>query len=65
LKAQGYTPVFLFLREDNLPAAMTACRNGGWDIYIGKASFDFILDISGFDLGHYLTERAKGFLVVR
>lgn len=65
LREHGYKPVFLFLREDNLPAAMTACKAGTWEIYIGKQSFDFIKDISGFDLEGYLTRKAKAFLVVR
>ena len=42
LREHGYTPVFLFLREDNLPAAMTACKKGTWDIYIGNESFEFM-----------------------
>ena len=29
----GYKPVFLMVRDDNLPAAMTAIRQGGWTVY--------------------------------
>lgn len=65
LRANGYTPVFLFLREDNLPAAITACQNGGWEIYIGQDSFDFIQRVSGFDMKDYLTRKARAFLVNR
>lgn len=65
LRELGYEPVFLFLREDNLPAAMTACQSGTWTIYIGKQSFNFIKEISGFDMENYLTRKAKKFLVVR
>ncbi|MDP0589471.1 MAG: hypothetical protein QS748_09905 [Candidatus Endonucleobacter bathymodioli] len=65
LKNLGYTPVFLFLREDNLPAAMTACQNGGWSIYIADQSFDFIQEISGFDMKTYLTMRSLQFSVNR
>lgn len=65
LRERGYEPVFLFLREDNLPAAMTACRRGNWNIYIGRQSFDFIKNISGFDMEDYLTRKASAFLVVR
>lgn len=65
LRENGYTPVFLFLREDNLPAAMTACQRGGWDIYIGQDSFDFIQRVSGFDMKDYLTRKARAFLVNR
>jgi len=65
LRGQGYEPVFLFLREDNLPAAMTACEIGTWKIYIGKQSFDFIKEISGFNMEDYLKKKAGAFLVVR
>lgn len=65
LREQGYVPVFLFLREDNLPAAMTACERGTWEIYIGKNSFEFIRKISGFDLEEYLVKKGKEFLVCR
>jgi len=65
LRKNGYIPVFLFLREDNLYAAMTACKVGTWDIYIGKDSFKFIEKMSGFDMEDYLTKRANGFLVKR
>ena len=50
LKQNGYRPVFLFLREDNLPAAITACRAGGWCVYTGKATFDYLQQKTGFDL---------------
>lgn len=65
LREHGYEPVFLFFREDNLPAAITACRNGGWSIYIGKQSFDFIKNVSGFDMENYLIKRANAFRVAR
>lgn len=65
LRQHGYEPVFLFFREDNLPAAMTACRSGTWSIYIGKHSFEFIKNISGFDIENYLIKRANAFRVVR
>ncbi|HCM0814591.1 MULTISPECIES: hypothetical protein [Vibrio] len=65
LKEHGYDPVFLFLREDNLPAAMTACRVGEWQIFVGKQSFDFIKEISGFDMEKYLSKRALTFAVNR
>lgn len=65
LQMRGYEPVFLFLREDNLPAAMTACRSGNWTIYVGKDSFDFIKKISGFDIQDYLIQRARAFHVKR
>jgi len=54
LTEQGYRPVLLILREDNLSAAITACKVGGWKIYTGKASFEYIKNKTGFDLEQYL-----------
>ena len=65
LRERGYQPVFLFLRDDNLPAAMQACRQGGWDIYIGQESFDFIKSLTGFDLKEYLIRKAGAYPVNR
>jgi len=65
LSDKGYTPVFLFLREDNLPAAITACRKGGWAVLCGQDSFDFILDKTGFDFKQFLIEHAKEYDVGR
>ena len=42
LTDMGYIPVFLILRSDNLTAAMTAAKAGGWQIYTANDSFDFI-----------------------
>jgi hypothetical protein len=63
LKNNGYIPVFLFLREDNLPAAMTACQTGGWTIYTGDNSFEFIKQISGFNIKNYLISNANKFKI--
>lgn len=65
LTNEGYTPVFLFLREDNLSNAITACVNGGWTILKGKQSFEFIKEISGFDIEQYLISRSNSFLINR
>ena len=65
LRNYKYEPVFLILRQDNLPAAMTACQVGTWKVYTGDASFDFIQTISGFDLKSFLTERVGEFPVYR
>lgn len=63
LKSHGYTPIFLFLREDNLQAAMTACKTGGWEIYTGDSSFEFIKNISGFDIKNYLISNINKFKI--
>ena len=54
LSTVGYRPVFLIVREDNLPAAMKACEAGGWTVYTAQASFDYIIDKTGIDLKRFL-----------
>ena len=54
IKDAGYEPIMLFLREDNLPAAMTACKHGGWTVLIGKDCFDFIKKETKFELDVFL-----------
>lgn len=44
------TPVLLFLRTDNLDAAITACKKGGWTILQGSDSFNYIKDKTNIDL---------------
>ena len=61
LKEKGYKPIFLFLRQDNLPAAINACIVGGWEIKTGLESFDFIKKHSKFDLKKYLENRSHHF----
>ncbi len=50
LKERGFRPVLLIVREDNLTAAITACTTGGWTVLQGQATFDYIKQLSGFDL---------------
>ena len=54
LKEMGYNPVFLILRNDNLPAAITAAINGGWQVISYKDAFNFIINYSGVDIVQYL-----------
>jgi len=65
LREKGYTPVFLILREDNLSAAMTACRAGKWEVYTGDATFDFITDLTGFNIKDFLESRRSLFNFTR
>ena len=65
LRERGLTPVFLILREDNLAAAMTACRAGGWEVNTGAQSYAFIKSVSGFDLERFLANRKGEFAVSR
>src|SRR5258708_1575870 len=59
LKARGYRPVLLIVREDNLKAAITACITGGWTVLQGQGSFDYIKGLSGFDLRAWLESCKK------
>ena len=65
LRDQGYEPIFLILREDDLPAAVTACRAGTWNILTDGASFDFIRSHTDFDLHIFLSQIAGDFQVDR
>jgi len=63
----GYRPVLLLVREDNLPAAMSAFRKGQWEIYQGDESFEYIEDKTGFDLKQWLLDikEASDFVISR
>ncbi len=65
LRQEGYEPILLILREDNLPAAIKACEVGTWTIYTGDQSFNFIKEISNFDFKQFLIERKGDFPVQR
>lgn len=65
LRDQGFEPVFLILRDDNLPAAIQACNVGTWRVLTASDSFEFIKEISGFDMESYLKERTGAFAVTR
>ena len=65
LRNLNYEPVFLILRQDNNPAAITACQVGTWKVYTGDDSFEFIKTISRFDLKSFLIEKVGEFPVYR
>lgn len=65
LRQNGYEPIFIILREDNLPAAITACQAGTWNVYTGDDSFEFIKNLSSFDLKNFLIKRAGAYPVNR
>lgn len=54
LSDKGFQPVLLIVRRDNLGAAITACRAGGWSVLQGQESFDYIRERSQFDLKAWL-----------
>lgn len=65
LKNAGYEPVLLIVREDNLPAAITACKEGGWTLLTGDSTFRYITQLTGFDIKDYLKAKAKGYALGR
>lgn len=65
LREMSHEPVFLILRTDNLPAAITACRAGTWQVLTAMESFQFIEAHTGFDLYHFLSQIRGDFQVER
>ena len=65
LREEGYEPVFLILREDNLSAAIQACNIGTWSVLSGSQSLNFVKKYSGFDLEAFLKKSATNFPVNR
>jgi hypothetical protein len=65
LREQGFEPILLILRTDNLPSAITACRAGSWQVYIGEEVFNFIKEHTQFDLLAYLTQKGGDYTVDR
>jgi hypothetical protein len=67
LSERGYRPVVLLLREDNLPAAITACVTGGWTVFAGKNTFEYIRKEADFDLAEWLRvcESSGEFFITR
>ena len=61
LRENELEPLLLILRLDNLPAAITACRVGGWTVLQGPESFAFLEAETGVDLRTILEERAGRF----
>jgi hypothetical protein len=65
LRTKGFRPVFLIVRDDNLPAAITACRAGDWDVRTGNTTFEYVQEHTKFDLKGFLEERALRFRIER
>jgi hypothetical protein len=63
LEDLGYRPVLLILREDNLPAAITACLTGGWTVMTGSESYEYLREITGFDLQSWLKGRRDHYIL--
>jgi hypothetical protein len=63
LKNRGFSPVMAIVRTDNLAAALQQGRNGGWTIYQGKQTFDYIRKLTGVDLQQWLEKHIGRYLV--
>lgn len=57
LTNRGYKPVLLILRTDSLPQAINACIVGGWRVLSGQDAFDYLSEITNFDLQAWLKAR--------
>ncbi|SFC78485.1 hypothetical protein [Flavobacterium phragmitis] len=56
---EGYRPVFLFLRTDNLPSALSKMDKGGWVRYSSDETFEYIKGKTNFDLKEWLLKLEK------
>lgn len=65
LRSKSFEPVLLIVREDNLDAAITACNAGGWTVTTGPRSFEYLMQLTGFDVRGFLLQRAHAFPVSR
>lgn len=65
LRDQGYNPVLLILRDDNLSAAITACKVGGWQLIVGKDCLNYIEKKTGFDIEKFLLTTKEEFHIIR
>jgi hypothetical protein len=65
LQENGYEPILLIIREDNLPAAITACKVGGWNIFTGDLTYAYIKEQTGFDIKTYLQAKALEYRIFR
>ncbi|MBI3653741.1 MAG: restriction endonuclease [Acidobacteria bacterium] len=65
LRKNGYEPVLLIVREDNLQAAITACKTGGWTVFTGDMTYGFIKELTGFEIKAFLQAKALEYKVLR
>ncbi len=59
LQERGYSPTVLILREDNLLPAINSFRKGGWSVYTGDGTFQYIQTETGFDVESWLNVVAE------
>ena len=56
LTQKGYHPIMLLVRNDNLVNAVSAAKSGGWTIYTGKESFEYIKNKIGVNIEEIIYE---------
>ncbi|MDB9316037.1 hypothetical protein PN462_23200 [Spirulina sp. CS-785/01] len=61
LKAEGFNPILLIVRTDNLDAAIQACQVGGWEIKVGSDAYQYLENKTQFNLQTWLRERRDRF----
>lgn len=64
LTEEGFTPVLLIVRNDNLPQAIAACRAGGWEIYAGWDAYHYLQNLTQFDLQSWLQQQRDRFSII-
>jgi hypothetical protein len=65
LREEGYRPVLLILREDNLSAAIKACEVGTWHVLTGEDSLNYIAQQTGVDVKTFLYQFGDAFKINR
>jgi hypothetical protein len=65
LRVATLRPVLLILRNDSLPQALSSCLAGGWTIYAGNNAYQYIYELTQFDLHDWLQQRRNCFAVAR
>lgn len=58
-----YIPILLIVRNDSLHQALKACENAGWLIKSGNDTYEYIEEMTGFDLKLWLKQRKNYFSV--
>ncbi|MFN0201255.1 MAG: restriction endonuclease [Bacteroidia bacterium] len=59
LTTEGYQPIILLLRSDNLPSAINACKVAGWTVLQEEESFEYIQTETNFDLKAWMITQIK------
>lgn len=61
----GYRPVLLILRNDSLSHALKSCQNGGWKIIQGDESYEYIYELTNFDLKTWLQNKKNHLAIIQ